>query len=106
MIIIELTQNESDFVAQSMENTGAYQVRTFDIDSICCMFAYYFEDFIHLKLRRYAQEETSICDWFNLKSVGVIYPDIVLEETLDVHFDLEENQIHVQLPNAAVNERN
>lgn len=106
MIIIEMTQEESNFVSDSMENTGAYAVRTFDIDGVCCVFAYYFVDLIHLKLRRYAREETSISDWFELKSVGIIYPDILLEETIDMHFNLEENQVHVQLPNAAVNERN
>ncbi|MCI3027734.1 hypothetical protein LMF32_01100 [Desemzia sp. C1] len=105
MIIIEMTEEESEFVAYSTENTGAYRVRTFDIDNVCCLFAYYFDEFIHLKIRRYVKEQTAISDWFQLKSAGIIYPDIILDETIDVRFDLEENQIHVQLPNT-VNERN
>lgn len=106
MIIIELTEQEMDFAVKSSEQTGAYKVRTFDIDTKSCVFVYYFDEYIHLTIRRYAKEQTSMKDWEELRSARMIYPDIDLSETIHIHFDIEENKIHVQLPHTAVNERN
>ncbi|OJF95228.1 hypothetical protein [Alkalibacterium sp. 20] len=93
MFIVEMTTYETDFVKKS---TGAYDVRTFDINHEMSLFAYYYDEYIHLKIRRYKDEETTLNDWEKIKSVGLLYPDINLNDTKDVYLDLEDNQLHVK----------
>ena len=98
MFIIEMTAYESDFIDKNTELSGAYQIRTFDVNHSMSLFAYYYEDYIHLKLRRYGEIETSVDDWKQLKHVGLLYPDINLHAPLEVMLDLEEDQLHVKVP--------
>lgn len=98
MFIIEMSMYESDFVRKSTEETGALDVRTFDLDHLMSLFVYYFEDHLHLKLKRYKADETTFDDWKRLKAAGTLYPDIDLNDTLEVFLDLEDNQLHAKLP--------
>ncbi|SFB89920.1 hypothetical protein SAMN04488102_101324 [Alkalibacterium subtropicum] len=97
MFVIEMTTYESDFVFKNTESTGAYDIRTFDIDHEMSLFAYYYEDYIHLKIRRYNDQETTMNDWKKLKSVGLLYPDIDFDDTKDIFLDEQENQLHIQI---------
>ncbi|WP_423189460.1 hypothetical protein ACO1PF_00670 [Alkalibacterium sp. f15] len=98
MFIVDMTTYESDFVLKSTKKTGAYQIRTFDIDHAFSLFAFYYEGYVHLKLRRYKDEETTYKDWERIKTFGTLYPDICLTDAMDVYLDTKENQLHVQIP--------
>lgn len=99
MFIIEMSEYESDFIVKSTKSTGADLIRTFDFDHEMSLFVYYYEDYIHLKIRRYKDEETTEDDWLALKSAGHLYPDINLTDASEIYIDQEENQLHVQIPN-------
>ncbi|MDN6290991.1 MAG: hypothetical protein L0J63_11990 [Tetragenococcus koreensis] len=99
MFIIEMSEYESDFITKSTKTTGASLIRTFDVNHEMSLFAYYYEDYIHLKLRRYKDQETTMDDWLSLKAVGLLYPDINLADVSEIYIDQEENQLHVQIPN-------
>lgn len=97
MFIVDMTTYEMDFVIKCTKKSGAYQVRTFDIDHDMSLFAYYYEDYIHLKIRRYKNEETTTDDWERIKSFGLLYPDINFADTKDFYHDKEDNQLHVKI---------
>lgn len=98
MFIIEMTMYESNYIAKNTESTKVLDMRTFDINHQLSLFVYFYEEYIHLKLRRYQDEETTIQDWNTLKSFGFIYPDIDLVNTTDIFIDQEDNQLHAKIP--------
>lgn len=97
MFIIEMTNYESDFIDKNTNRTGAYDIRTFDINHDLSLFAYYFDDYIHLKLRRYGENPTSISDWEMIQDVNIIRPDLNLNDVVDVYLDEEDEQVHIKL---------
>lgn len=99
MFIIEMSEYESNFIVKSTKSTGADLIRTFDVDHEMSLFAYYYEDYIHLKIRRYKEQETTEDDWLSLKAVGLLYPDISLKDASEIYIDQKENQLHAQIPN-------
>lgn len=101
MFIIEMTYYESDFIVKNTESTGAYDIRTFDIDHKMSLFAYYYEEYIHLKLRRYGGQQTTLSDWRLIQSVSMIQPDLNLKDAVDVYLDQEDDQVHVKLMKTA-----
>lgn len=98
MVIIEMTTYESDFVEKSTARSGAHKIRTFDINHESSLFAFYYEEYIHLKLRRYHDEETTHNDWNQLKAAGILQPDICLNDASEIFLDMEDNQMHVHIP--------
>ncbi|MCC5894875.1 MAG: hypothetical protein JJU16_05375 [Alkalibacterium sp.] len=98
MFIVDMTLYESDFIRKSTVNNKALDMRTYDIDHTLSLFAYYYEQYVHLKLRRYKDEETSLSDWNKLKAIGTIYPDIHLNDTEEIYLDMNSNQLHVKIP--------
>lgn len=97
MFIIEMTQYESDFVLKNTERTGAYDIRTFDINHKMSLFVYYYEEYVALKLRRYGDKPTTVSDWERLKKIKLIRPDLDLSHIADVFVDHNDNQVHVKL---------
>lgn len=98
MFIIDMTTLESDFVLKSLTRSKANDIRTYDVNHQMSMFAYYYDDYIHLKIRRYNDQRTSSRDWQSIQTAGFIYPDIELNQTEDIYMDHEDNQLHVKLP--------
>ncbi|GEK88928.1 hypothetical protein SAMN04488100_10569 [Alkalibacterium putridalgicola] len=97
MFIIEMTTYESDFVIKNTKRTGAYDIRTFDINHDLSLFVYYFDDYIHLKLRRYGEKPTTISDWELIQGINFIRPDLNLNDVVDVYLDEEDEQVHIKL---------
>lgn len=104
MFIIEMTTYESDFCKKSTKTTGAYRVRTFDVNHTHSLFAYYYEDHVHLTFKRYNQGETTMEEWERIEQVGLLFPDIDLMTEKEVWMQEDNNQIHVKVPTAS-NER-
>lgn len=98
MFIVDMTVYESDFVTKSTKKSKALKVRTFDIDHECSLFAYHYEEYVHLKLRRYNDKETTMREWDRLKAFGILFPDINLNEASDVYLDVKDNQLHIHIP--------
>lgn len=51
-----------------------------------------------MKLRRYKEDDTTFSDWKQLESVGLLYPDIDLNDTKEVYMDTQNNQVHIKIP--------
>lgn len=98
MFIVEMTTYESDFIIKSTKKSNAYQIRTFDVNHELSLFAFYYEEYVHLKLRRYKNEETTLADWQTLKQFKVLQPDITLDDSAEIFLDIEDNQLHVHIP--------
>lgn len=97
MFIVEMTTYESDFVIKNTKRSGAYDIRTFDIDHEMSLFVYYYEEYIALKLRRYGNRPTTVSDWERLKHIKLIQPDLYLNDVADVFVDHDDNQVHVKI---------
>lgn len=97
MIIKDLSSLEKDFCRQATENTTAYRVRSMDIDMTYSLFIYYFEDYIHLSLSRYDDKDISIDLWRQLQNIGMIYPDVALDDVEDEWINEEQQQFHAKL---------
>lgn len=97
MFIIDMTSLESDFIEKNTVKSGANNIRTYDINHQLSLFAYYYEDYIHLKIRRYYGIEVTMEDWADIKSAGIIYPNIELSNVQDIYLDQEDNQLHIKL---------
>lgn len=104
MFIIEMTAWELDFCQKSTETTGAWKVRTFDVNHACSLFMYYFEDHVNLTFKRYDQQETTLDDWAQFEQIGFLYPDIDLRSEKEVWMNEEHAQVNVRMTIAS-NER-
>lgn len=97
MIIKDLSSLEKDFCRQATENTTALRVRSMDIDMTYSLFIYYFEEYIHLSLSRYDDKDIKMDLWHELQNVGMIYPDVALNNVDDAWINEEQQQFHAKL---------
>lgn len=97
MLIIDISIKEMDFCTKTSEFIGSEQLRVFEIDFEYTMFAYYYEDGIHLAVARNDDGPIDQTMWSNLKDVGVIYPDIYLNDQDVMWINDEGNTMHASL---------
>lgn len=97
MIIIDNSMKEMDFCTKTSDFIGSEKLRVFEIDFEYTMFAYYYEDGIHLAIARNDDGPINIEIWNNLKEVVVIYPDINLSNQDKMWINDEGNTLHASL---------
>lgn len=97
MLIIDNSLKEMDFCTKTSEFIGSEQLRVFEIDFKYTMFAYYYEDGIHLAIARNDDGPIDQTIWNGLKDVGVIYPDIYLNNQDTMWINDEGNTLHASL---------
>lgn len=105
MFIIEMSMYESDFILKNTKRSGAYDIRTFDVNHQLSLFAYYYDDYIHLKLKKYGDTKTTLSDWKMIQKASMLYPNLDITRTEDIYIDNENNQIHVKLAHVYAKER-
>lgn len=97
MLIIDNSIKEMDFCTKTSEFIGSDKLRVFEIDFEYTMFAYYYEDGIHLAIARNDDSPIDQTVWNSLKDVGVIYPDIYLNNKENMWINDEGNTLHASL---------
>lgn len=97
MLIIDNSIKEKDFCTKTSEFIGSNQLRVFEINFEYTMFAYYYEDGIHLAVARNDDGPINQTVWNSLKDVGVIYPDIYLNNQDTMWINDEGNTMHASL---------
>lgn len=97
MLIIDNSMKEMDFCTKTSEFIGSVKLRVFEIDFEYTMFAYYYEDGIHLAIARNDDGPIDQTMWDSLKDVGVIYPDIYLNDQDEMWINIEGNTMHGSL---------
>lgn len=97
MLIIDNSAKEMDFCTKTSDFIGSVKLRVFEIDFEYTMFAYYYEDGIHLAIARNDDGPIDQTVWNSLKDVGVIYPDIYLNNQDAMWINDEGNTLHASV---------
>lgn len=97
MLIIDNSIKEMDFCTKTSEFIGSDKLRVFEIDFEYTMFAYYYEDGIHLAIARNDDSPIDQIVWNRLKNVGVIYPDIYFNYQDTMWINDEGNTLHASV---------
>lgn len=97
MLIIDNSLKETDFCTKTSEFIGSDKLRVFEIDFEYTMFAYYYDDGIHLALARNDDGPIDTLVWDQLKEVGILYPDINLNNHDKMWINDEGNTLHASV---------
>ena len=97
MIIIDNSAKEMDFCQKTSEFMDAQQLRIFEIDFEYTMFAYYYEDGIHIAICKIDDSPLNYDVWFELKKTKTIYPDIPLTEQDNVWMNEDCSILHAAI---------
>ena len=97
MLIIDNSLKESDFCKKTSDFIGSNKLRIFEIDFEFTLFAYYYDDSIHLAVARNDDKQIDSGIWECLKNVGIIYPDIHLDKNAATWINDEQDTLHASI---------